>query len=119
MPSISTRPVVGKSMAPQRLSRVVLPQPLRPTMETNSPLRTSNETLSSARTLVPFAAYSFVTPASWMTAKFQDTPAIDLYSGIAGASRSLAGAAAFPRKRYDHRHRSTQAKGDRKEMYDD
>ena len=49
-PSISTRPEVGKSMAPARLSSVVLPHPERPTRATNSPGATLSETLSIAET---------------------------------------------------------------------
>src|SRR5580700_3155668 len=45
-PSITTRPAVGKSMAPARFSSVDFPQPLRPTRATNSPRLTSSETIA-------------------------------------------------------------------------
>ena len=43
-PSMSTIPLVGKSIAPARFSSVDFPQPLRPTNATNSPAWTSSVT---------------------------------------------------------------------------
>ena len=56
-PSSSTRPVVGWTKPPTMFIRVVLPQPDGPMIETNSPLRMSNETSSSTR----------IGPARWGT----------------------------------------------------
>ena len=49
-PSISTSPAVGKSMAPARLSRVVLPQPLRPTSAVTVPASAASEMSCSTST---------------------------------------------------------------------
>src|SRR5436190_4226224 len=50
-PPISIDPNVGRSKPAMRRSSVVLPQPLGPTNEMNSPLSTSRETLRSASSL--------------------------------------------------------------------
>ena len=47
-PSTSTSPEVAAVSPPTICSRVDLPQPLGPTIETNFPSGTSNETRSSA-----------------------------------------------------------------------
>src|SRR5207253_1304455 len=52
-PSMTKLPAVGLSKPSQRLMNVVLPQPLGPTMLTNSPSSTERLTLSSARSLPP------------------------------------------------------------------
>src|SRR5258705_2037274 len=50
-PTTVTVPEVGCSMPPMMLSSVLLPQPEGPRRQTNSPLRISSETSSSACTL--------------------------------------------------------------------
>ena len=44
MPPTSTRPAVGRSIPPSRLTRVVLPAPERPVTAANTPRRTSRST---------------------------------------------------------------------------
>ena len=50
-PATVTTPAVGASNPPMMLSKVDLPQPDGPSRQTNSPLRISSETSSSASTL--------------------------------------------------------------------
>ncbi len=66
-PSINTSPLVGKSMAPARFSRVDLPQPLRPARAINSPGAPSSETSWSACTAAPSVKYSLLTRSSLRT----------------------------------------------------
>src|SRR5215468_24886 len=51
VPAIVTEPAVGCARPPMMLSSVLLPQPDGPSRQTNSPLRISSETSSSACTL--------------------------------------------------------------------
>ena len=52
LPSIKTFPLVGRSTPPIKCKSVDLPEPLAPTIATNSPFSTLKETLSNATTLV-------------------------------------------------------------------
>src|SRR5690349_9032908 len=60
-PSTTIEPLVGFSRPPNRLSRVVLPLPLRPMMETNAPWSMASDTPLTAATLMSSEENSLVT----------------------------------------------------------
>src|SRR4051794_39863674 len=55
-----TSPLVGKSIAPHRLSSVVFPHPLRPTNATISPAFSSSEMSCKATTGAPSLGYTLL-----------------------------------------------------------
>src|SRR5436190_1984574 len=67
LPATVTAPAIGCSIPPMMLSSVLLPQPEGPSRQTNSPLRMSTETSSSACTLCA-ASRPVKTIDTWSTA---------------------------------------------------
>src|SRR5680860_25760 len=71
-PSISTRPDVGRSSRPSRLSRVALPEPDCPIRLANSPSWSPNDTAVSARVAVSPSPYTFSRSSAVITSPTLD-----------------------------------------------
>ena len=71
VPFMSTVPDVGVSRRPMMLSRVDLPQPEGPMIDTNSPFCISRLTFSSARVSISFVRYTLLISLSVMMLMIQ------------------------------------------------
>ena len=87
-PSISTSPGVGKSIAPARLSSVVLPQPLRPTSAVIVPASAVSEMPCSDLRALPVRAIRFGD-----LAQFQARDRHHAFPPLPGSDRKGAGVA--------------------------
>src|SRR5258708_20007824 len=79
------------------LNKVVLPQPLGPTMKVNSPSRAWKSTPRSASTLAPFPPNRFLSPR---------------VKTAMGFSRSMSASEYFRRLKHDHTSNTEQAGDD-------
>src|SRR5690348_254625 len=89
-------------------SSVDLPQPDSPTMPTNSPVATSNDTSSTARTGLPPVAYSTVRPDTSSMGRPPEKP-----PGAAGADRAQRRVADLVERVVEQRERRAQERNGR------
>src|SRR5215470_20019371 len=96
-PKSSTSPSVGSSKPVMTLNKVVLPQPLGPTMKVKSPSLAWKSTPRSASTLAPFPPNRFLSPRVKTAMEF---------------SRSMSASEHFRRLEHDHASNTEQAGND-------